>query len=224
MSEAEIAQKQLLIDRGERLRIVRSMLRMTIVEFAALCECGESTIRQWEQGRASGFTRKGAVKVCRVLEITPVACDIDWLLEGSQSPPHFKQAKPPTKLSLPVHTADSSDEKSIKVEIEHFSQTAAEPLIMRVQDDAMEPFFLKGDYVAGNRIFGLKINQLVGQICIVQTVDGLILLRKIHSQHSEKYRLLALNPNAVSELIMIESELVCAAAITRLWRAAPIMF
>lgn len=224
MNSVDLDQQQLLIERGERLRVLRKTLRMTIVEFANLCECGESTIRQWEQGRASGLTEKGAMRIYRSLESTDISCDVEWLLEGIHQPPHAKHVAPPssttTYYSAPSLMAEKSanEAQNIKQEIDYFNQLAIEPLIMRVQDDAMEPYFFKGDYVAGKCLYGEEIEKLVGQVCVAQTTDGLLLLRLLHSTSTNKYRLTALNLNTIADFLVLETELIGAALVTRLWR------
>lgn len=222
MNGEEKEQQQLLAERGTRLRHLRKMLKMTILEFANLCESGDSTIRQWEQGKASGLSRKGAVKICEKLETVNLICDIEWLLEGQHTPPYLKQL-PQTVVvpSIPNHfliKKNADEEKNIKWEVDYFSQLAVDPLIIRIFDDAMEPFFFKGDYAAGSRISGEAIQRLIGKSCIVKTIDGLLLLRYIDSYRSGKYQLTALNLKSNAEFLTLETELVCAALVTRLWR------
>jgi transcriptional regulator with XRE-family HTH domain len=221
MEMAVTKEKQLLKERGLRLRHLRKMLKLTISDFANLCECGDSTIRQWEQGKASGLSRKGAIKICEKLKATLI-CDIEWLLEGLHAPPRLSQ--PPqttTLLPIPQHfliQKSLDEEKNIQWEMDYFNQLAIDPLVIRIQDNAMEPYFFKGDYIAGSRLYGNAIKQLVGKYAIVKTVSGLQLLRYINSFIGEKFHLTALNLNANTKFLTLETELISAALVTRLWR------
>lgn len=217
--EISISPEQ-LIARGARVRQLREILGLTIVEFAQLCACGESTVRFWEHARGPGLSTRGAKKIVSAIEKkTSLECDLHWLLDGDGPIPYEN----PTSNSISEEIKSfSSEENELKADIEKFNTSQTSHLLLCLQDDAMAPFFKKGDYIGGIKVVGEEINQLIGEICIVQTLGGQILLRKLYdSPQPGKYRLSAINPAAQDALLAYDTELSSAAWITRLWRYPP---
>lgn len=198
--------------RGKHLRQLRGMLGITIEKFSALCEVGESTIRQWEQGRGSGLTAKGANKIIALMRQHNIECKLEWLLEGKGAPPLFRHAL--------VQDSKGNLEK-IENEIDLFRQQHQQTIICFIQDDGIEPLYFKGDYVGGIQYVGDSIKKLDGEICIVQTLDKQTLVRKIKTDagSSNKYSLYTINPStSVAKPIQTEMEILSAATIIRVWR------
>lgn len=71
------------------------------------------------------------------------------------------------------------DDEIILEEIETFRRLNPDPLVVCINDDSMEPFLHKGDYVAGNRKYGDDIQKHLGLICIIETIDCLQLCRRL---------------------------------------------
>ena len=58
----------------------------------------------------------------------------------------------------------------------------------------MTPIYTAGDYVGGNKKYGLKIENLIGENCIVETFQGDTLVRKpFKSSKEQLYNLACIN-------------------------------
>jgi len=209
---------QTKIDRGERLRILRSLLGLTLVEFAALCSVSEKTVRKWEKGMAYGLTAKRAQEILASVPQTKVIWNLEWLLEGIGDPPRY-MSKSSKSLSSQRTPDGLAPNEYMSTEIEQYSQNVKNAIVMRLIDDGMEPIFNRNDYVAGIKYQGAHIQSLHDKICIVSTEQYGILVRKIRfDQHHNSYTLLTININTKVALPIITGiQLDFAAPVLRRW-------
>ncbi|MFU8797197.1 MAG: hypothetical protein ACNA7Y_00605, partial [Gammaproteobacteria bacterium] len=148
-----------------------------------------------------------------------IQCSIGWLLQGTGVQPAIlneasankRQAIPSSRFqnNIQIHTA-------ISREIAVFCESYPDALYIEVIDDGMEPYYFKGDYVAGKRYYREDIPTIaVGKYCIVETQMGDILLR--HLRHGSKegyYSLQCTNLlTSVSEPLLYDVELASAAPV-----------
>ncbi len=221
----------LLIERGKRVKKIRSMLDMPLREFAKFCESGMSTISQWEHGRLGGLAERSARRIVAALQQSEIVCSEEWLLYGTQHEPYFKGQQPPPSFTghllaeprLAFYNVAPKTEVSnqdIKMEVDAFYKAHPEALVLTIVDDAMAPLFKAGDFIGGLRLHKGAMEQLIGEIAIIQTLEGQILVRRMNSRTtSGKFRLSVINPNTTAEHFMLEAELVGAAEIVRVWRS-----
>jgi len=223
--------------RGERLNILRGMLCLNSTEFAKFVDRGASTVRQWQDGRSSGLARRSAECIVEALENTPVKCSVEWLLHGTGDLPSFSKSpvEPSSTLSETKanerHESASGADKvstiaqessigvdSLKEEMNLYRQRHQNVIILKLSDDAMAPAYYPGDFVGGSYVVDDEIKQLLNNICIVQTIEGQVLLRKLTATDKPGcYRLSCLNP--ITELpVVLETELSYAALVKRVWR------
>ncbi len=208
------------IERGHRLRQIRNMLGMTIEEFGAFCGKGESTIRQWEQGRASGLSHKGAHSIISKLHGSNVSCNVDWLYSGEEEPPKYVDA---TVANLPFLNmmSNKSEADRIQQEMTVFKHHAQDAITWMLTDNSMEPMYHPQDYVGGIQYRDENMRQLDSKICLVKLADGETLLRKVKLNEHGNYDLFALNPDTTAKNIaLLNVKLQSAAPVSRVWRIA----
>lgn len=210
--------------RGQRLRKIRNMIGLTIIEFANLVKIGESTIRQWEQGKASGLSSKGAYKIWAALLNQEIDFTADWLMTGQGATPQFQQAAASDSVEPCFSTTVIIQEtKLIRVEIDRFLKSSYRSIVVTIQDNAMEPLYTIGDTVGGNCLENKHFNMMAGHCVIVKTEQHDILVRKItKSEEAGCYNLYSINSSTtVVPPILSNQKVALVAPITRLWRILP---
>jgi hypothetical protein len=93
-----------------------------------------------------------------------------------------------------------------------------------VNDDAMLSHYQDGDYVAGIKRFGDKIDSLVGYDCIAQVTDGRILMRSLQrGPRDHSFNLVVTNlQTKAKNAVIYDIELASAAPIIWHRRREPI--
>lgn len=177
------------------MKILRKLLRYSTLAFSERCETKESTFKSWEQGRFTGLTTTGALRVIETCQKEGVNCTLEWLLYGKGSEP-FKNGT--SHEPLMITRASSSP---IAQELLVFHQLHPNAIDIIISDNSMEPVFSKGDCVAGVRYFGEDIKKLIGLNCIIQLPTGEILVRTLQAgDQPDCYTLSCFNSNTGVEL------------------------
>lgn len=200
--------------RGKRLKTLRKLADLTREDIAQHYEISSSTLRSWEDGRATGLTEQGARRIIAAFKNEGIQCSIGWLLYGKGNPPSIENAVLQTP-KIPL----VNKKTEIMSELNYFINRHSNATYCIIQDDAMEPFFFKGDYTAGNQRYADAIEELVGQHCIVETKSGekhVRLLRK--GSKPNHYHLLCLNPKTTVELPTLYNVSLVSAAPVIWWR------
>ncbi|MEM9243095.1 MAG: hypothetical protein AAGA27_03420 [Pseudomonadota bacterium] len=151
--------------------------------------------RGWEQSIGSGLSQKGAEKACKILREENVVCSADWLMHKiGPGPKLISDFNYTMQQSLTNLVNDElTDNQAIIDELLLFKKHHPENIDHIIKDDTMLPFYQIGDYVAGIKVDGEKA---VGKNCIVQTIDGQLMVRKIRNKTGNTYTLECLNHNA----------------------------
>ena len=209
--------------RAERLRRVRNLANLSR---QAMCDTGEiniNTYKGWEIARYGGLPVDGAERVVNRVQKEGVFCSIDWLLyeigSGPYVMPNYQQAQTDSKKTAKMLVIDK-EEEIILQEMMLFRSQYRDCLDIQIDDDGMAPNYVEGDFVAGVKHYGGNIQNLVGQNCIVQTLEGDLLVRRIHAhQKTNHYTLQCINHNtAVKQPTLYDVELSSAAPILRHYR------
>lgn len=211
-------------ERGKRVRYVRTELlhvsRNTLVtKHKDLLSM--SAIQNWEDGRYGGLTEKGAKKLIEAFAQENIDCSLQWLLYGTGSPPLSLSDIARFSPNLSHIVADrqpvSTDEEAIDKELRFFKAIHSDTMDVIVRDDGLSPILTIGDYVAGLRWTGKEINQAIGQLCIIQTYEGLLLTRKLEEGTQPGcYKLICTNPDALLSFSVIND--------VKLFSVAPIVW
>lgn len=184
--------------RGERVRYLReTLLRLNRKKF---CQrhaiIGEGTLLNWEYARYGGLSMKGAYALQEIFQEEGILnCTIEWLLHGIGETPtlmysyqHLNHEK-----NLSKKPSVESENEKIKKEINLFYIHHPNAIHTIIEDDLMQPYYNRGDYVAGIKCDLNNIETLFRKTCIIQTIENTILVRKIYS--SDKKELFVLKTN-----------------------------
>ena len=198
------------VNRGKRLKRIRNMANLSREELCDMEGLNATTYKGWEIGRFSGLSKIGAANAIKRVSKEGVICSLDWLLCGQgQSPSavpveHEQYTKKQNKSSLVLR------------EIIVFQNNFDNVTYTEIVDDGSFPRYNIGDQVAGIKKYGDEIASILGEICIVHTINNKILVRRILQGSGKKtYVLLCTNPKTI-----VEKPVICNMKIRS---AAPIM-
>lgn len=171
---------------GVRIRMARSLLPLNRTEFCQKHGLNRYTIQAWEIGR-NKIGVSSLRKFCEALGKEGIFCSPEWLLHGQGDAPFkigsrgleikaerswVKQAKP-----------NVNETQEIENEAEFFkkSQTKAghTVVVLQLADNAMEPFYARGDYVGSRAVPGGLVDQLLGQPCVIEIGAGNFVVRRL---------------------------------------------
>ena len=175
--------------RVKSARMFSGLSRKTFSERAGL---SIATLRSWEEpgtGRR-GITPKGAARLIKALNKLEVFCSADWILRGEGTGPRLFT---PSPLASAEEPALWSEEESVLKDLHSFKQNNPDPNLLLIADNAMAPFYLKGEYVGGSKKVGVAIEGMVGCDCIIETTAGCFLRRLGQRIADDTYVLIALN-------------------------------
>jgi len=202
-------------ERGQRLKRLRNLANLSRRDIEDKYFIKINTLKGWEVGRHGGLTEKGAVKILNILEQEGVNCSLDWLLYGIGKGPTIaeKFESEQEEVKEPASHERESEDKQIIDELLFFRQNHTNSIDLILEDDSMEPCYTKGMYVAGIKRFDEEIDNIIGHNCIVQTVDGRLLLRNVRKgSKTGLYHLICLNTQSeIDEPVIYDIELVSAA-------------
>jgi hypothetical protein len=208
--------------KGKRLKRLRNLANLTRRDLEQY-NINLNTLKGWEVGRHGGLTNKGAVQIIKALRDRGVDCQIDWLLYGlGRGPRIFErldgvaEGEGSYSVEEPFQSLETGVEnKKILQELIYFRQKHQHILDFIIEDDGMSPFYVPGEYVAGIRRTGKQIVSAVNKDCIVQTDNGLMVVRRLKStQQPDLYHLICLNPHTtVAEPIICNAKVVSVAPI-----------
>lgn len=169
-----IATSRAICKRVKSARMLTGLSRKDFSQFGI----SAPTLSSWESITSSRqLTEKGANRLVQALYKAGVNCSVNWLLNGVGAGPSL--------IDNPIHSTNDntivswSEEESIFREIEFFKEINASPTVLLVQDKGMEPFFNRGDYVAGNKKYGDDIDSLKGLNCIIETNENEFYVRRL---------------------------------------------
>ena len=208
---------QTAVERSLRIKEARKMAGFDTV--SDLCrnhpELPEATIRTWEAGTNAPLTFKGAARLVDALKKDKLSATIAWFLHGD--PPNPRKIYSISEYQRAEYTASSFDallsryDSLVQSEINSFSEQA-NTSVCKIEDNAMEPEFFKGEIVCGYWVYGDDIKRLDGLNCIIE-INRKQLCRKLHAQKNDRFSCYANCPTG-NDTDLIEN--------IRLERAAPI--
>lgn len=196
--------------RGERVRRVRNMANLSREELCSIDTLNVTTYKGWEIGRFGGLSSSGAKEVIKRVAKEGVICSLDWLLSGQGCGP-FVIADTSSVFS------NNDDISTILQEITVFQNNFKEGIFLEILDDGMLPQHSVGDYVAGIKKNNNEMSLLIGEVCIVQTVNNEVLVRRLLKGTSNNtYTLVCINPKTtVASPVLFDVKINTAASIIR---------
>lgn len=212
------------IARAKRLRRVRNMANLSRKQICENSPLNFCTYKGWEVGNYGGLSVEGAERVVTRVAQEGVVCFAEWLLyEIGQGPyviPDFEKIKLGQTQAAPDNIPMSSEKEKILQEILLFRKHFPEAIDYQIKDDGVVPIYYPNDFVAGIKYVGERINLLVNRYCIIQTLDGKILVRLLKAGSvPNKFMLLCTNSqSSVANPALYDIELASAAPILRCYR------
>lgn len=180
---------------AERLKILRSIAGFSSRK--AFCEAVGiplPTMESWEK-EGNTLSSKGAKRLISALEKLGVSCTEEWLFWGVGFFPQNQGIKKDTPRIFESKNKLENNNKIIFKEISTFLKQDSQAIVLFVADHQMYPFYDKGDYVGGLRLFNKDISQAVGCNCIIEKEDGVILVRRLEgSLVKDRYSLFCYTP------------------------------
>jgi len=171
---------------GGRIRLARNMLGFTRKKFEDVFKISVNTLQSWENGK-NPLTQKGAKKLNQAFIQKGLLCSEEWLLDGEGVAPMLMNEA----IEFP---SEILEDICILREIETFKAVNPDPIVIIISDNGMEPIYKIGDYVAGNKKINEEILSIIGENCIVETLQGDTFVRKILPGSKESiYNLVCLN-------------------------------
>lgn len=182
---------------AERLRILRSIAGFsTRKSFCEAMSIPLPTMESWEKNGGI-LSPKGATRLVQALQKIGVSCTEEWLLWGIGFFPQNKHALASAYLTFENKNKliNNSDEMIFK-EISIFLNQSKNAVVLCVPDHQMYPFYEKGDYVGGLRLFNRDISQALGYNCIIEQEDGSVIVRRLEeSLVKDHYSLFCYTPS-----------------------------
>lgn len=199
---------------GDRLKYIRSLLRVSRAYLQEKYGIPEVTLKSWENNTTK-LTKAGAERCVEVYRSEGMIVSEDWILEGVGIDPktavsvgHYFAM--PTNKDLPLE----DDEVAMIKDANLFKESHPNAVIMIVSNDDMRPFFKPGDYIGGKMRYGDDLSEAINKDCIVYLKNGEKFFRRFIKNSSDNYNLTCLNPNeTTSEPVLYNVDVESAAPV-----------
>ncbi len=133
------SRNQTNIDRGARLKRLRQLVGLTILELANKAGVSRATLTYWENASPVGLTARGAHKVINALKKENIDCHFEWLWENVGKEPRY--LNPSERTDNPLF--------SMQNEINFFLETHRDAVVVKVDTRKLFPSFEYEDIVGG---------------------------------------------------------------------------
>lgn len=216
-----MAKQNTLIERGKRLQSLRKKAGLTRLAFAEQTGMSANTLKALELGDRELTPQKALLFSNLFSSLFSVSlgedaheASFDYLFYG-------KSKETPNEKDVPTPDLDTS---LIQKEINLFKSNTSY-LSLTISDDFMSPYYNEGDFIAGWKVVNKNQFQAYqGQICIVESLDGKRLLRRIIKVDNRKITTCLLNTNINQHVNIVEEyEVRSIAQATRHWHLAELI-
>lgn len=169
---------------GERVKLVRLLAGIpTRKAFEKTSNISCNTLQGWEQGK-NRLPAKGAQRIADAVKSYGILCSIDWLMRGTGEAPRLFSMIESLPLSyqpkqFSFTQLKQEEDELIYKEMQFFKSNVPNSLVITVFEDAMEPFYSVGDCIGGVKVFQENIENYLGQHCIVELENNLIMARHL---------------------------------------------
>ena len=209
--------------RAKRLKRVRKLTKLSRKDFAKNYTISQGTLQNWETARFGGLTEKGARLILEALKQEGIHCTFNWLMYGAGIGPQKPNITSVAKLSEQSENnkqkqqlKKSATKNAANIELKLFEQINANTLTTTTTNNAMLPFFPIGEIISGIVIEMENIDQLLNEVCLIQTESHGLLLRRLQQGSEEgTYNLLATNTEAnLTMPVIYNVKIISAAAVS----------
>lgn len=200
---------------GERLKHLRSLVRLNRTQISDKYGLNPNTLKSWENN-VYALTEKAIKKCIEIYEDEGIIFSHEWLLSGKGlAPKTFAEIGKNFNMPKDSLTIDENEnELFLLKEVKFFKDLYSDGTVMIVPNNDMLPFYKVGDYVCGRWLFLDKISQAVGQDCIIQLINGSKYFRRLVQDNNAFYNITCLNPLEVRyEPVLYNVQIECVAPI-----------
>ena len=209
------------VAKAERLTQLRKLAKLSRKDIAQMASVSVSTYKGWENARFGGIPERRAALLVDSLQNEGIKSSVNWLMNGTGDLPkkiiyhQITQFKEALTNTTKKQSPEIIEQLRIKAELEFFcNNNDWETISFTVPDDAMAPYFLQEDLVAGVKISHENFEEITGLNCIVRTKNNKILLRQVQKgKTKDLFTLLCLNPNSKQQFILQDIELIDVAPV-----------
>lgn len=219
LSDEEYALRK---ERGERAVELRKALKLTRKDIKKRHNLSSSTLHSWEDVNLGGMTESGAQRLASIYQAEGVKVSPEYLMYGIGEHPlaslnmgNYLRRKLPKETRY-GHVAELSEASILKQELKLFYELHKKGVHLLVEDDAMAPWLMPGDYIGGKWYFDDEIKQAIGFPCIIQMDSGEKLVRILKAGSAKDcYTLICTNTKIP---VVSDVKLLAVAPIIRLWK------
>lgn len=184
------SKQEIAIERGKRIRMARVLSGLSRQEFQDTLGVSTSTLNAWENGRIC-LTEKGAIRISKALSTINISCSYTWLLDEIGEAPRALDSK-----KLNIQSEEYSECNDILDEITFFLSRNDNSICVRLNDDKMNPFYKKNDFIGGIIVNSAEYYDLIGENVIfsyndyqyvrklVNIIDGKFLFEYTNKKYS----------------------------------------
>lgn len=199
--------------RGQRLKRLRNLTNLSRQEFCERESLNINTFKGWEIGRHGGLTQQAAIKLSKAFSHYGVICSAPWLLAEEGPPPQLI-----TELTPRDKKDHSQSEcRQINNELNFLRQSYQDLVHYQLIDNTMEPFYHKGDHVAGIEL-QTKFHKLIGRPVIARLNSEKVVVRTL--RRCELHKTLCLYAGKSKKHDIHNPEIITLATIS--WHRSPI--
>ena len=183
---------------GQRLKYIRSMIRVSRSYMQEKYGLPEVTLKSWENGTTK-LTQLGAQRCVEAYRNEGLIISEDWIMEGVGLDPK-STVTVSHYFATPMNSefAIEDDELAMVRDANSFKESHPNAVIMIVSNDDMRPFYWPGDYVGGKMRSCEEIERSINKDCIVHLKNGERFFRRLIKNNLGGYNLTCLNPNEIT--------------------------
>jgi transcriptional regulator with XRE-family HTH domain len=174
---------------GERLKYLRSLVRLDRKIISEKYNIPEITLRQWENGKIS-LTKKGVDRCVEAYLQEGLNVKSTWLQDGIGETPKLDY----TLISFIENTSSHKTPMTPNIvdDYQYFSKTYKNCILFNIITEEMNPIYKPGDFVMGR--ISTNITDLNTKDCIVNLISGEIVFRRIFINELDQVNLSPINP------------------------------
>lgn len=201
----------------KRLQRLRSMANLTIEAFAEISGIPLGTLKTWESPKRGQVTDKGAYKLVEAWRAQGIHVSREWILFGHGTEPQYIAGD--NALSFDNYALQTQED------IDLFFSQAANPCLLKIEDDAMRPMLHVGDYVGGLFLEKSQWPMAHNRPCIIETNQFEKHCRILTRQADHTLRCSSINPFSSAKQLVIEADnILRVALVLRTWAAPELSF
>jgi transcriptional regulator with XRE-family HTH domain len=196
-----MTKRDLIKERGKRLQNLRKKVGLTRIAFAEQTGMSANTLKALELGDRELTPQKALLFSNLFSGLFSVSLGEDAHEARFESLYYGKKGRASDQSDS---LNQENDDLRMQSDINFFDSNSSYALLT-IQDDFMSPFYNKGDIVAGKKVINKKQFPLFqGHVCILETVEGNFLLRRIIKSEARTITACLLNTNVSPSINIVE--------------------